>query len=78
MGINQPHSRLTPREIEILKLIALGNSTKKIAAILGISFKTVYCHRWRMMNKLGVHDVASLTRYAVQYGYVDVGKTPRF
>jgi DNA-binding CsgD family transcriptional regulator len=61
---------LTPRETEVLKLIASGLSTKQIALTLGITFKTASCHRFRLMEKLGIHDVASLTRYAVRYGYV--------
>jgi DNA-binding NarL/FixJ family response regulator len=58
--------QLTPREIEILKLIAAGLSTKEIAVSLGISFKTAACHRSRLMDKLGIHEIANLTRYAVR------------
>jgi DNA-binding CsgD family transcriptional regulator len=59
-------SGLTPRETEILKLIAAGNSSKQIAKRLGISFKTVVAHRSRLMDKLDVHNVAGLVRYAVR------------
>ena len=59
-------SELTPREGEVLKLIASGLSTKEIALSLGISFKTAACHRSRLMDKLGIHEVAGLTRYAVE------------
>jgi DNA-binding CsgD family transcriptional regulator len=62
----------TPREIEVLKLIASGFSTKQIAVSLGISFKTASCHRSRLMDKLGIHEIAGLTRYAIQKGYIGV------
>ena len=57
---------LTPRETEVLKLIAEGLSTKQIAAQLGISFKTAVSHRSRIMAKLDIHEVASLVRYAIR------------
>ena len=60
------HEGLTPRETEVLKLIAEGLSTKQIAAQLGVSFKTAASHRSRMMEKLDIHEVASLVRYAVR------------
>jgi DNA-binding CsgD family transcriptional regulator len=60
----------TPREIEVLKLIASGLSTKQIAVSLGISFKTASCHRSRLMEKLGIHEIAGLTRYAIRNGYI--------
>ena len=56
---------LTPRELEILQLIAEGNSNKKIAAQLFISIKTVETHRQKIMDVLKIHDVAGLTRYAI-------------
>jgi DNA-binding NarL/FixJ family response regulator len=56
---------LTPREREILQLVAEANSTKEIAAKLGLSAKTVDNHRTHLMQKLNLHDVASLTRYAL-------------
>src|SRR5258706_3964017 len=55
---------LSPREKEVLQLIAEGNANKQIAAELGISIKTVEKHRQRLMNKLDLHDIAGLTRYA--------------
>ena len=73
MNGNGPVEKLTPREIEVLKLIATGNSTKDIAHLLGIAFKTAACHRSRVMGKLGIHEVANLTRYAIRNHYVDVG-----
>ena len=56
---------LTPRELEILQLIAEGNSNKKIAVQLFISIKTVETHRQKIMDVLKIHDVAGLTRYAI-------------
>jgi DNA-binding NarL/FixJ family response regulator len=61
---------LTDREREILQLIAESHSTKDIAAKLGISMKTVDNHRTNLMRKLNLHDVASLTRYAVDIGLI--------
>ena len=62
---------LTEREREILQLVAEGHSTKEIAAKLGISGKTVDNHRTNLMRKLNIHDVASLTRHALDRGLVD-------
>jgi len=59
---------LTPREREILQLIAEGNSTKRIAYQLNVSVKTVETHRRNIMEKLDMHSVAQLTKYAVRRG----------
>ena len=61
---------LTDREREILQLVAESNSTRDIAAKLSISVKTVDNHRTNLMRKLNLHDVASLTRYAVEVGLI--------
>jgi len=61
---------LSPREREVLKLIASGLSGKAIARELGISPKTVETHRVRLMTKLNLHSVAELVRYAVQTGFL--------
>jgi DNA-binding NarL/FixJ family response regulator len=66
---------LTDREREILQLIAESNSTKDIAAKLSISMKTVDNHRTNLMRKLNLHDVASLTRYAVETGLIQPKNT---
>jgi DNA-binding NarL/FixJ family response regulator len=58
--------RLTPRLREILQLITEGHTTKEIAHILGTSPKTVENQRARLMQRLGVHDIAGLVRYAIQ------------
>jgi DNA-binding NarL/FixJ family response regulator len=62
--------RLTPRQREVLQLIAEGYTTKKIAKALGISPKTAESYRGELMKALDIHDIASLTRYAVRMGVV--------
>jgi len=62
---------LSSREAEVLQLIAEGFSNKQIASELVISIKTVEKHRQQVMNKLHIHDVAGLTRYAVSKGIVE-------
>jgi DNA-binding NarL/FixJ family response regulator len=59
---------LTAREREILQLIAESYSTKEIAAKLQVSVKTAENHRTNLMKKLNLHDVASLTRFAIEHG----------
>ena len=59
---------LTPREQEVLELIASGKTTKEISAILYISEKTVESHRYQIMQKLGVHNLAELIKIAIQKG----------
>lgn len=62
---------LTSREAEVLQLIAEGFANKQIASELGISVKTVEKHRQQVMNKLNIHDIAGLTRYALGKGVVE-------
>lgn len=69
-GETSAHELLTPRQREILQLIAEGNSTKEIAHILNISVKTVETHRADLMQRLDIHDLAGLTRYAIRVGIV--------
>jgi DNA-binding NarL/FixJ family response regulator len=64
-------ARLTSREAEVLQLVAEGFANKQIAAELSISIKTVEKHRQQAMNKLNLHDVAGLTRYAISRGWVE-------
>lgn len=59
---------LTPRQREILQLIAEGKSTKEIARGLNISVKTVETHRAQLMERLDIHDIAGLVRYAIRVG----------
>lgn len=70
LGGNASGSLLTPRQTEILRLVASGRTTKEIARDLGISPKTVEFHRGRLMERIGVHDVTGLTRFALQTGVV--------
>lgn len=63
-------SRLTPRQREILHLIARGYATREIAVQLHVSVKTVESHRAQLMQRLNIHDVAGLTRYAIRNGMV--------
>jgi len=67
---SDPLEDLTTRQREILQLIAEGQSTKEIAGILDISVKTVESHRLRMMDRLGIHDVPGLVRFAIRAGLV--------
>jgi DNA-binding NarL/FixJ family response regulator len=62
--------RLTRRQREILQLIAEGHSTQEIAQMLSISVKTVETHRAQLMERLDIHDVASLVRYAIRMGLI--------
>jgi DNA-binding NarL/FixJ family response regulator len=63
---------LTPRQIQILTMLAQGQTSKEIGFSLGLSPKTVDVHRFRIMERLGLRDVASLTMYAVRKGLVKV------
>jgi DNA-binding NarL/FixJ family response regulator len=65
-------SALTPRQTEILRLIARGCSTRDIANGLGLSVKTVDAHRAQIMDRLDLHEVPSLVRYAVRTGLIDL------
>jgi DNA-binding NarL/FixJ family response regulator len=67
----QPREILTPRELEVLKLIAEAHSSKEIAQILVISVKTVERHRANILEKLGMRDRVELTRYAIRRGLVE-------
>jgi len=68
-GLSEPrYSPLSDREKEVLQLIAEGKSTKQLALLLKVSVKTVETHRNRLMEKLGIHSVAGLTKYALREG----------
>jgi DNA-binding NarL/FixJ family response regulator len=62
---------LTPRELEVLKLIAEGHSSKEIATMLVLSIKTVESHRANILSKLGMRDRVDLTRYAIRRGLIE-------
>jgi DNA-binding NarL/FixJ family response regulator len=65
-----PLAVLTPRQREVLQLVAEGHSNKEIAGRLNVALKTVETHRTELMERLGIHGVASLVRYAIQVGLV--------
>ena len=70
---NKKVTHLTSRELEVLQLIAEGKANKETAFELGIGIKTVEKHREHLMEKLDIHDVAGLTRYAIGAGIVESG-----
>ncbi len=70
-GSADPLERLTGRELEVLRLVAAGQSNKQIAAELGISRRTVESHRESMMRKIEIRTVAGLTRFALENGLLD-------
>jgi DNA-binding NarL/FixJ family response regulator len=69
-GVVGDRPPLTPRQREVLQLIAEGNGTRLIAEKLAVSVKTIETHRAQIMERLGIHDVAGLTRYALRIGMI--------
>ena len=65
-----PQESLTPRELQVLQLVAEGKTTKEVASLLGVSFKTAESHRTRIMEKLDIHETAGLVRYAIRKGII--------
>lgn len=65
-----PHQALSPRQLEVLRLVAQGKPTKLIARELGLSTKTVDAHRHQVCQRLQVHDVAGMVRYAIRHELV--------
>ncbi|HKO54501.1 MAG TPA: response regulator transcription factor [Thermoanaerobaculia bacterium] len=70
-GATDPLAALTPRQREILQLVAEGHTSKEIAQRLGLSHRTVEVHRNQLMKRLGVHDLPGLVRFAVRVGLVE-------
>ncbi|MFJ9721674.1 response regulator [Streptomyces sp. NPDC101209] len=70
-GEEPPEQILTPREEEVLKLVAEGHSSREIAEMLFISIKTVHRHRENLLHKLGLRDRLELTRYAIRAGLIE-------
>ena len=68
---DRPPDPLSTRERQVLQLIAEGKSTKAVAVVLGVSVKTAESHRSRLMQKLDIHETATLVRYAVRRGLVE-------
>jgi len=72
VGLRKKSDRqLTSREMELLQLVAEGMANKQVATELGISIKTVEKHRQHLMEKLNIHDIAGLTRYAIAEGIIE-------
>jgi DNA-binding NarL/FixJ family response regulator len=69
-GNRGPLEQLTPRQREIVQLIAEGNNTKEIAFLLRVSVKTIEAHRTQLMRRLGINNIPSLVRYAMRTGLV--------
>ena len=65
-----PGDVLSPRERQVLQLVAEGKTTKEIAGVLGVSIKTADTHRARLMRKLDIHDTAGLVRFAIRRGLI--------
>ena len=69
LEVRKPLTTLSRRQIEVLRLVASGNTTRVIAETLGLSVKTIESHRTALMKRLGVHDVTALVRFAVRVGF---------
>lgn len=69
LEVRRPLTLLSRRQLEVLKLVASGNTTRAIADSLKLSVKTIESHRTALMKRLGVHDVTALVRYAVRVGF---------
>lgn len=70
LRIRAPLEKLSPRQLEVLRLVADGLTTREIAAHLELSVKTVETHRGEVMKRLGIHDLVGLVRYAVRLALV--------
>ncbi|HVO13473.1 MAG TPA: response regulator transcription factor [Vicinamibacteria bacterium] len=71
-----PSVELTPRELEVLRLVAEGHSNQAIAEKLGLSRKTVDVHRTNFMRKLDLHDVTEIVKYALRHGVITLDSRP--
>ncbi len=70
LAVRRPLGKLSPRQIEVLRLLAEGHATREIARRLNLSVKTVETHRAEIMRRLGIRDLAGLVRYALRVGVV--------
>jgi DNA-binding NarL/FixJ family response regulator len=70
LAVRRRLRKLTPRQLEVLRLVAAGHTTREIARRLKLSAKTVESHRGEVMKRLGMHDVVALVRYALRVGLV--------
>jgi len=71
-GTTDPVAKLTPRQREILQLLAEGGSAKQVADKLQISTRTVEFHKYQMMEELGLHNSAELLHFAIKHGLVEI------
>jgi DNA-binding NarL/FixJ family response regulator len=69
-GLTSTFERLTPRQREVLQLVAEGHTTKEIAQMMGVAVKTVETFRTQLMHQLDIHEIAGLVRYAIAVGLV--------
>lgn len=72
-GAQAPTEQLTPRQVEVLRMVVQGQSSKEIARVLGVSVKTVDSHRTSLMKQLDIHEVTGLVRYAMRTGLISSG-----
>ncbi|MEO8090711.1 MAG: response regulator transcription factor [Gemmatimonadales bacterium] len=70
LAVRRRLRQLTPRQMEVLRLVTAGHTTREIARRLKLSAKTVESHRGEVMKRLGIHDVVALVRYAIRVGLV--------
>ena len=70
LAVRRRLRKLTPRQLEVLRLVAAGHTTREVARRLKLSAKTVESHRGEVMKRLAIHDVVALVRYAVRVGLV--------
>lgn len=70
LAVRRKLTRLTPRQVEVLWLLADGHSTSEMARRLDLSIKTIETHRMALMDRLGIHDLAGLIRFAISVGLV--------
>jgi DNA-binding NarL/FixJ family response regulator len=70
LAVRHKLGRLTPRQVEVLGLLAEGNSTSEVARRLQLSIKTIETHRMALMDRLGIHHLAGLIRFAISVGLV--------
>jgi DNA-binding NarL/FixJ family response regulator len=70
-GTERPLDPLSPRERNVLQLVAEGKTSKEVAAVLGLTVKTAESYRTRIMEKLDIHDTAGLVRYAIRQGLIE-------
>ncbi len=68
--LRPPLGKLTPRQVEVLRMVAEGHRTREIAIRLNLSVKTIESHRGEIMKRLGIHDLVTLVRYAMRLGLV--------